>query len=245
MLQEEPAPGVVLLADSAVHEVHVDGRQDVAATGQEFAQVVISGVREVTHVVVPVHHENEREGAGSVRVPDAPVERELLRSESPVSVPGLRLVPEVDELGRVHGLGGERNPSPVLRAVLVIAVPVGEGAYRELTTRRGARARHELPRQDREVVTLLELHRTPATGDHEDQQAPDDEATVVRNVHGVFLWSRIGEARELGKGAPPGDSRTAPVGAASGRLLAPIGQCMGCWPRSDPGVHPCPILSLA
>ena len=54
------------------------------------------------------------------------------------------------------------------------------------------------------MVTLLELHRAPATGDHEDQQASDDEATVVRNVHGVFLWSRMGEARELGKGAPPG-----------------------------------------
>ena len=36
VLEQEPTPAVVFLPDAAVYEVHVDGDEDVAATGQEL-----------------------------------------------------------------------------------------------------------------------------------------------------------------------------------------------------------------
>src|SRR5688572_18201307 len=44
VLQQEPSACVVLIADAAVDEVHVDGREDVSAAGEELSEIAVSGI---------------------------------------------------------------------------------------------------------------------------------------------------------------------------------------------------------
>ena len=127
VLEEEPAASVVLAADAAVDEVHVDRGEDVSAAGQQLAEPVVPGVREVAHVVVAVHDQDEGVGPGIVGIPDAGVDGEAVGRESPVAVPRLRRGAEADELRGVDGLGLDRHRVAVLGAVPVRAASVVEG----------------------------------------------------------------------------------------------------------------------
>ncbi len=130
MLEQQPAPDVVLAANIArpteVEEVLVDGSQNEPPAGQELAQVRVPRVGELLHLVIAVDDQDQREGPLALGQPDACVERETLRLESPVLAagPGLEAV-EVREEGRgIDRLGLEIRVLGILRPAAVCAAAV-------------------------------------------------------------------------------------------------------------------------
>jgi len=90
-------------------------------------EIVVAGIGVVLHVVIPVDDEHEREGPRAVRVPDAPVDRELLRVEPPVLLALRGLLGLHRHEGRsIDGLGLDRDRVAVVAPLLVGAAAVVE-----------------------------------------------------------------------------------------------------------------------
>ena len=129
VLEQEPAASVVLSPDSAVDEVLVDTREDVSPACQEISEVIVSGIREVAHVVVSVHHEHQGEGAVPVGIPHPGVEGHLLRREAPVIVAFVRGATQVHECRSIHRRRDDRYGIPVLGPPEVCPAAVVEGEH--------------------------------------------------------------------------------------------------------------------
>ena len=180
--EEEPPPRVVLTADPAVDEVLVDAGHDESAAGQELPQVVVAGVREVLHVVVAVHHQNQRIGTGAVGIPDPGVQGHLLRREAPVLVALLRRASQVDHLRHVDGGRLDGHRVPVDGAVLVGAAPVVERAHPEGSGEAGVGGVEDLTGEYHVGVARGELQGRSAGSHHHGQTGAGEES--VRGIHG-------------------------------------------------------------
>ena len=82
VFEQHPSARVVLLLQAAfntsqqvgvraVEEVLVHGHGDDAAAREQLAEIRITGIGEILHVVIAVHHQHERKRAVAVRKPDA------------------------------------------------------------------------------------------------------------------------------------------------------------------------------
>ena len=180
MLEQHPAARVVLATDVAVQEVFIDRRHDVAARREQFAQIPITGIGELLHVVIAVHHQHERKRARRIGIPHAPVHRHLGEIEAPILLAdsGLPRVGCRRELGAVHDHRFQRDRVAIDRALPVGAAAVVESLHREATLQRRVRRGQQLTRQHRIRIVACQFERRHAGARH--QRSGEREPAELR-----------------------------------------------------------------
>ena len=58
MLEQQPSSRIVLLTYAPIHKVFVHGGQNHSPAGEQLPQITVPRIREVTHVVVPMHDQH-------------------------------------------------------------------------------------------------------------------------------------------------------------------------------------------
>ncbi len=174
VLEQEPGAAVVLAAEP-VDEVFVNGDEDESARRHQLAEVAVARIGIVAGIVVAVHDQHQRERAGAVGIPHAPVERHRLHLEAPEVLARLHLRRrDRREWRHVHGLGLVGHRVLELGAVFVRARSVVHPAYRERARLGRVRRRDGLVREDGGRVVLRELERLGA-GRREHRGAAGDQ----------------------------------------------------------------------
>src|SRR5205814_5673588 len=83
MLEHHPRTTVIFVAQCAIQKILIERRHDESTRREVLAEILISRIGEILHVVVPVHDEHEREGSRPIAIPHSAVDRKLLRVEAP------------------------------------------------------------------------------------------------------------------------------------------------------------------
>jgi hypothetical protein len=132
-----------------------------------------------------MHDEYERKRPIPVRIPNTTVQRELGRIKGPILVPGVRLVSERDELGRVYRFRREGYPIAVLRPVGVIPVSVCQRPYAVRSRRGGTGTRKELLGEHGFVIAHVKVECPPTAYDRGDERCPK-KRLEARKVHVAY-----------------------------------------------------------
>ena len=137
MLEEHPAANGLLFVrvvkQTAIQKIFIDGGEDDAAAGEQFAEVGISGIGKIRHVVIAMHDQSERKWAWTFGIPDARIQRELVDIEAPIFLarPALPSIEVLEEVGRVHGMSLDRDAGTIFRAADVVANAIEKFQYVE------------------------------------------------------------------------------------------------------------------